>query len=59
MVCPPGHQHNSPNCGSTNVVKNGSTYYGKARLKCKTASGSSSPLGNKRHFLTNVSDGLN
>ena len=29
------HQHNCPNCGSTNLVKNGSTYYGKARLKCK------------------------
>ena len=29
-------QHNCPNCGSTNVVKNGSTYYGKVRLKCKS-----------------------
>jgi insertion element IS1 protein InsB len=28
-------QHNCPACGSTNVIKNGSTYYGKARLKCK------------------------
>ena len=28
-------QHNCPACGSTNLVKNGSTYYGKARLKCK------------------------
>ncbi|WPP51974.1 IS1/IS1595 family N-terminal zinc-binding domain-containing protein [Catalinimonas niigatensis] len=27
-------QHDYPACGSTNVVKNGSTYYGKARLKC-------------------------
>lgn len=27
-------QHNCPSCGSTNVVKNGSTYYRKARLKC-------------------------
>ncbi|WP_425423208.1 IS1/IS1595 family N-terminal zinc-binding domain-containing protein [Spirosoma spitsbergense] len=24
-------QDNCPNCGSTNLVKNGSTYYGKAR----------------------------
>lgn len=29
-------QHDCPACGSTNVVKNGSTYYGKARHKCKT-----------------------
>ena len=28
-------QHNCPNCGSTNLVKNGSTYYGKTRLLCK------------------------
>ena len=28
-------QHNCPACGSTNLVKDGSTYYGKARLKCK------------------------
>lgn len=28
-------QQKCPNCGSTNLVKNGSTYYGKARLKCK------------------------
>lgn len=28
-------QHNCPVCGSTNLVKNGSTYHGKARLKCK------------------------
>ena len=25
------HQHNCPACGSTNLVENGSTYYGKAR----------------------------
>lgn len=31
-------QHNCPACGSTKVVKNGSTYYGKARLKCKQCS---------------------
>jgi insertion element IS1 protein InsB len=29
------HQHNCPACGSTNLVKNGSTYYAKARLLCK------------------------
>ena len=29
------HQHNCPACGSTNLVKNGSTYYAKARLRCK------------------------
>lgn len=29
------HQHNCPGCGSSNIVKNGSTYYGKARGKCK------------------------
>ncbi len=29
-------QHGCPACGSTNVVKNGSTYYGKARHKCKS-----------------------
>lgn len=29
------HQHNCPACGSTNLVKNGATHYGKARLKCK------------------------
>ena len=28
-------QHNCPNCGSTNLVKNGATYYGKSRLLCK------------------------
>ncbi|WP_423915391.1 IS1/IS1595 family N-terminal zinc-binding domain-containing protein [Flavobacterium sp.] len=28
-------QHDCPACGSTNVVKNGSTYYGKARLESK------------------------
>lgn len=28
-------QHNCPACGSTNLVRNGSTYYGKARLLCK------------------------
>lgn len=28
-------QHNCPACGSTNLIKNGATYYGKARLKCK------------------------
>lgn len=28
-------QHNCPACGSANLVKNGSTYDGKARLKCK------------------------
>lgn len=28
-------QDNCPACGSTNLVKNGNTYYGKARLKCK------------------------
>ena len=27
-------QHDCPACGSANVVKNGRTYYGKARLKC-------------------------
>ena len=29
------YQHNCPGCGSSNIVKNGSTYYGKARGKCK------------------------
>lgn len=29
-------QHNCPACDSTNLVKNGSTYYAKARLKCKS-----------------------
>lgn len=28
-------QHNCPACGSANLVRNGATYYGKARLKCK------------------------
>ena len=28
-------QDNCPACGSTNLVKNGNTYYGKTRLKCK------------------------
>ncbi len=31
-------QHNCPACGSTKVVKNGNTYYAKARLKCKACS---------------------
>jgi transposase-like protein len=26
-------QHNCPSCGSSNIVKNGHTYYGKARNK--------------------------
>ncbi len=28
-------QDNCPACGSANLVKNGNTYYGKTRLKCK------------------------
>ena len=29
------YQHNCPACGCSNIVKNGRTYYGKARAKCK------------------------
>lgn len=29
------YQHNCPGCGSSNIVKNGNTYYGKPRGKCK------------------------
>lgn len=29
------YQHNCPDCGCSNIVKNGRTYYGKARAKCK------------------------
>ncbi len=29
-------QHDCRACGSTNVVKNGFTYYGKARFKCRS-----------------------
>ena len=28
-------QQHCPNCGSTDLARNGSTYYGKARFKCK------------------------
>lgn len=28
-------QHNCPDCGGSNIVKNGKTYYGKPRGKCK------------------------
>lgn len=30
------YQHNCPGCGSSNIVKNGATYYGKARGKCNS-----------------------
>ncbi|MFD2574690.1 IS1 family transposase [Spirosoma soli] len=29
------YQHNCPGCGSSNIIKNGRTYYGKPRGKCK------------------------
>lgn len=32
------HQHNCPSCGGSNLVKNGRTYLGKDRLKCKRCS---------------------
>lgn len=32
------YQHHCPRCGSSNIVKNGSTYYGKPRAKCKQCS---------------------
>ena len=35
LLLPMYIQHECPNCGSTNLVRNGATYYGKARLKCK------------------------
>ena len=35
LLLPMYIQHECPNCGSTNLVRNGATHYGKARLKCK------------------------
>ena len=35
-------QHNCPSCGCSNLVKNGHTYYGKARNKCQDC---------QRHFV--------